>query len=79
MNSILKRIVLIPTKETYLYNMLPSYTVCYYDNAHNRREFCTYAIDCFDARAQAIECIEVVQENPNRIIYIHKELTPHNF
>ncbi len=60
-------------------SILSSYTVCYQDNQQMRREFVTYAVDAYDARHQAIECIEEVQHNPNRILYIHKEKTPHTF
>ena len=56
-----------------------AYTVCYMDITHQRREFVTYATDAYDARSQAVECIEDVMHNPNRIIYIIREKQPHNF
>ena len=55
------------------------YTVCYTDITHQRREFCTYAVDAIDAREQARELIDDVRANPNRIVYIVKEKQPHNF
>ena len=46
------------------------YTISYRDSHRQKREFCAYAKDSFEARQVAMESVKFIQDHPNCIDHI---------
>ena len=49
------------------------YSVRYKDQANRLREFCCYADDAYEARLQAVELVQSIQDDPESIVVICRE------
>jgi hypothetical protein len=49
------------------------YSVLYRDQTEKLREFCCYADDAYQARLQAVELVQTIQDQPETIVSIRRE------
>jgi hypothetical protein len=50
------------------------YSVLYKDQFDKLREFCCYGADAYEARLQATELVQWIQDSPESIVAIRREL-----